>query len=380
MKWRSWLVCTVAIAWPGVAVAAPVMIPLDSENDLFAEGFEHHPDAGTSTFDAGLMTVDSVGYEEWILYAPTASKWWNEVLPEKGWWIEVRLRIDETDPGCPDVGPGLWIHDRGKLIKVFFASDHVQSYPTGASAPFDTTSDFHVYRVEDFGDGTRHLLVDGAMLLDLAGDQIGGGTEALTFGDLGGCAHSRAVWDYYSYDTFAPGSEDGDVDVDGIPNADDNCFDVANPDQLDTDGDARGDVCDPCPIDAYDDRDGDGACDSDDACPDDPSATEEPCPVMETGFEVGPWEGGEFGSDSLDGGSVSLDSGSATMFTAGSASGATTIGESLGQTNDDDGCNCTTGSTRGGPLFLLAMLALGVSRRSLRGRGRCGRARRASPA
>jgi hypothetical protein len=44
-----------------------------------------------------------------------------------------------------------------------------------------------------------------------------------------------------------------DTDLDGIDNADDNCPNVANPDQADADHDHRGDACDPCT-----DTDGDG--------------------------------------------------------------------------------------------------------------------------
>lgn len=59
-----------------------------------------------------------------------------------------------------------------------------------------------------------------------------------------------------SVDAFDPG--DPDVDDDGVPNADDSCPTVANPDQFDEDGDTRGDECDPCPQLAGGDSDGDG--------------------------------------------------------------------------------------------------------------------------
>ncbi|MEZ4472804.1 MAG: thrombospondin type 3 repeat-containing protein [bacterium] len=38
-----------------------------------------------------------------------------------------------------------------------------------------------------------------------------------------------------------------DRDGDGVPDATDNCPDVANPDQADGDGDHAGDLCDPSP-------------------------------------------------------------------------------------------------------------------------------------
>lgn len=97
--------------------------------------------------------------------------------------------------------------------------------------------------------------------------------------------------------TFAAGP---DVDVDGIPDATDNCLVTANADQADGDGDALGDACDNCPdiwnapsepngaqsdadgdgfgdlcdrcvylaSDANDDADGDGLGDACDNCPD----------------------------------------------------------------------------------------------------------------
>ena len=52
---------------------------------------------------------------------------------------------------------------------------------------------------------------------------------------------------------------DGDRDGDGIPDIHDTCVNIPNPDQLDLDGDGRGDVCD-------DDIDGDGLVNGADNC------------------------------------------------------------------------------------------------------------------
>ena len=57
-----------------------------------------------------------------------------------------------------------------------------------------------------------------------------------------------------------------DRDGDGIENQNDNCQWVANSDQLDTDGDGFGDVCDFCQGNGQYDTDQDDLCDRDDNC------------------------------------------------------------------------------------------------------------------
>lgn len=59
-----------------------------------------------------------------------------------------------------------------------------------------------------------------------------------------------------------------DTDGDGIPNSDDNCDQVPNPNQADGDSDGIGDVCDPAPATpAAADADGDQAPNGVDSCP-----------------------------------------------------------------------------------------------------------------
>ncbi len=59
---------------------------------------------------------------------------------------------------------------------------------------------------------------------------------------------------------------DGDVVCDGV----DNCPDDANEDQIDTDSDGLGDICDVCKNDPDNDIDGDTICGDVDICPGDP--------------------------------------------------------------------------------------------------------------
>jgi hypothetical protein len=78
--------------------------------------------------------------------------------------------------------------------------------------------------------------------------------------DAGADALSDREPDSTQIDAEPPDAQPADADADGVADEDDNCPAVANPDQNDTDGDGRGDVCDS-------DQDGDAIDNQWDNCP-----------------------------------------------------------------------------------------------------------------
>ena len=79
--------------------------------------------------------------------------------------------------------------------------------------------------------------------------------------DGDGCTAACRVEPGWFCDEDAPTVCVPDTDEDSVADDDDNCVEVANSDQMDSDGDGAGDLCDS-------DRDGDGVENDDDACPD----------------------------------------------------------------------------------------------------------------
>jgi len=97
-------------------------------------------------------------------------------------------------------------------------------------------------------------------------------SEKFGSGCIGGASQNEAIFEILTAEVIGV-----DTDGDGIPDSQDNCPTVANPDQADTDDDGVGDLCDNClavsnPEQA--DTDGDAVGDACDNCPTDFNPTQ----------------------------------------------------------------------------------------------------------
>ena len=142
-------------------------------------------------------------------------------------------------------------------------------------SPLDLAlGDFDGDQVPDLG--ILNLTFDVSVLRGLGDGHFGptsrfivaGQARALAAADMNGDGRSDLVGT--AADTVAVSlsqEPEPDVDSDGVPDQEDNCRTVGNPDQSNADADATGDRCDRCAHDPLDDTDRDGLCADADNCP-----------------------------------------------------------------------------------------------------------------
>ena len=192
-----------------VSFAAAASVRLDF-NDLPAPPWElgKSTDAGTAGVSDGILTIDTPGFLEFLLFSPNG-EWHQQVSNSRGWVIETRLLLDPaTTVGNCNTGAGsvvIWANDHTNLLIVGIDPDKIcLAYPDSAQFPMSTTDGYHVYRIESRLRNVK-IYVDGVLRIDHTLSTPGGGSNVLKFGDgVGGSdafpSPSKSYWDYFWYD------------------------------------------------------------------------------------------------------------------------------------------------------------------------------------
>jgi hypothetical protein len=158
------------------------------------------------------VTVQDSSYPNGAI--PPDDVWDSDVSNSRGWWVEVRMRVDPvTDSQCvSDAARGpaltLWATDNTlKLVRLGFSSACVAliySFNEAISVPLDTTSAFHVYRISV---RLKHVdvFIDGALAIQHDYGPTEETTKGVLFGDgQSGYGPTRSYWDYITYDVSGP--------------------------------------------------------------------------------------------------------------------------------------------------------------------------------
>lgn len=156
-----------------------------------------------------------------------------------------------TDFGQDENAHGVAAQGNGTVVVVGY-----RTLATGGAG------DFALARYLDDGSPDASFDGDGKLLTDLGAFDIGFTVAIQPDGKiLAGGDTNAGGSDDWALVRYLGDPVDLDADDDGIADGDDNCPEVANPDQADRDDDSIGDACDA-------DRDGDGVANDVDNCPD----------------------------------------------------------------------------------------------------------------
>lgn len=173
---------------------------------------------GVLTLVAGAGEFNEVTLQYPSYYGgviPAEDVWDSDVSNARGWWVEVRMRVDPlTDDQCASDnmrGPALTLwatDDTQMLVSLGFSRSCVAlvySFDGAITVPMDTTRAFHTYRISTH---LQHVevYIDGALAIQREyGLQFAETGRGLLFGDgQAGYGPTRSYWDYITYDVSGP--------------------------------------------------------------------------------------------------------------------------------------------------------------------------------
>ena len=240
----------------------------------------------TAELSSGTVVVEGSGaYCRLSYYAPGGH------LIISGGTLDARCDDDGADPGF-SVGLGfpgtLTVTDgllRSRILSVATPKSG-QGYPGGTSTVNLSGGVIEADDLYSANPADAGFVISGAGALVLPGSRTLGGLPSWVAFVGGDGQAEYDTTEYPGKTKFSVASEPADTDGDGVPDSEDNCPAVENPDQANSDDDNHGDACDNCPNDDNEDqadadsdgegdicdsdRDGDGEPNTSDGCPDDP--------------------------------------------------------------------------------------------------------------
>jgi hypothetical protein len=145
----------------------------------------------------GLLHINTFGTG-----AATGYQKLNAYVPSLDFTLEFRMRVL---PGTGPFGIDFEVSDDVSDFEFGFTDNGVFLPPPRPFLPFNTTDDFHTYKIVSPGGSTAYeLFIDGALVF--SGNVAAGGDpgQRFIFGDLTRGADGRADIDYISYCQSAP--------------------------------------------------------------------------------------------------------------------------------------------------------------------------------
>jgi Ca2+-binding RTX toxin-like protein len=194
----GWL--TVVTAGPAAAGA----VTLDMSSPPPAPWFLDADPAARNTFSAGVLTMASPGYDQYLL-TDRSSSWAQTVDNDFGWTLKTRLRIDASTQGDCGRRPVQLEADDGVIQVILgWSTTEVCLYDAG-NPPIRValnTTVFHTYQVKVEG-AQINVSVDGTAVIQTWAFNTDTASPSLSFGDADSNAgtSTKAQWDDLTYDT-----------------------------------------------------------------------------------------------------------------------------------------------------------------------------------